>query len=87
MIIKIDMEIPLIGSDITFFLHSLPNLVFTPFSYWIEACINNPWIAPLLNGHPTIFFKATRGLKKVFHCPLFSTFSWQRHLGRRLDHE
>ena len=30
----------------------------------IKACIDKPWIAPLVNGRPTDFFKATRGLRQ-----------------------
>jgi len=38
------------------------------FIYWIGACISNPWIAPLVNGRPSPFFKASRGLRQG--CPL-----------------
>lgn len=39
------------------------------FLNWIQACISEPWIAPLVNGRATDFFKATRGLRQG--CPLF----------------
>ena len=28
----------------------------------VQACINNPWISPLINGRPTNFFKTGRGI-------------------------
>ena len=30
----------------------------------IKACIESPWIAPLVNGRPTDFFQASRGLRQ-----------------------
>jgi ribonuclease HI/exonuclease III len=38
------------------------------FINWIRACISEPWIAPLVNGRATDFFKASRGLRQG--CPL-----------------
>ena len=38
------------------------------FIKWIRACISEPWIAPLVNGRATDFFKASRGLRQG--CPL-----------------
>ena len=38
------------------------------FISWIEGCVGDPWIAPLVNGRPTNFFKASRGLRQG--CPL-----------------
>ena len=35
---------------------------------WIKGCICSPWIAPLVNGRPTNFFQASRGLRQG--CPL-----------------
>ena len=34
----------------------------------IKSCTDKPWIAPLVNGRPTNFFQATRGLR--LGCPL-----------------
>ena len=34
----------------------------------VQSCITSPWIAPLINGRPSAFFKATRGVRKG--CPL-----------------
>jgi hypothetical protein len=38
------------------------------FISWIKACIGSPWIAPLVNGKISGFFKASRGLRQG--CPL-----------------
>jgi hypothetical protein len=40
----------------------------TKFVNWIKSCIGSPWIAPLVNGKVTNFFKASRGLRQ--ECPL-----------------
>lgn len=34
------------------------------FISWIKGCISSPCIAPLLNGHSTDFFQASRGLRQ-----------------------
>ena len=36
------------------------------FIEWVKACILAPWIAPLVNGRPTNFFQASRGLRQGF---------------------
>jgi hypothetical protein len=42
---------------------------FSPeFIAWVSAYISKPWIAPLINGCPTNFFKISRGLRQA--CPL-----------------
>eukprot|EP00253_Pinus_taeda_P015500 PITA_15500 len=33
---------------------------------WIKACIASPWIAPLVNGRPSDFFQASRGLRQGY---------------------
>ena len=38
------------------------------FIKWVQACISNPWIAPLVNGRAVGFFQASRGLRQG--CPL-----------------
>ena len=32
----------------------------------VQAYINSPWIAPLINGRPTEFFKSIRGIRQGF---------------------
>ena len=57
-------------------IHSFLFTVMARFGFhhklvdWVEACISSPWIAPLVNGRPTQFFKASRGLRQC--CPLSS---------------
>lgn len=56
-----------------FLLKVLRAFGFLPhFFHLIKACIGNPWIAPLVNGRPSIFFQAQRGIRQG--CPL-SPFS------------
>ena len=45
------------------------KLVISPkFIDIILACISNPWIAPLINGRPSRYFRSIRGLRQG--CPL-----------------
>jgi hypothetical protein len=39
---------------------------------WIAACINNPWITPLVNGRTTNLFQDNIGLHQG--CPLYPLF-------------
>jgi hypothetical protein len=57
------------------------------FISWIGACISTPWIAPLINGRPTPFFQATRGLRQG--CPLSPMLYviMEETLNRRLEQE
>ena len=54
--------------------HDFLFAVMTKFGFsqafisWIKGCVGDPWIAPLINGRPTNFFKASRGLRQG--CPL-----------------
>ena len=34
------------------------------FISWVKGCVGDPWIAPLVNGRPTSFFKSSRGLRQ-----------------------
>eukprot|EP00253_Pinus_taeda_P006485 PITA_06485 len=53
----------------TFLSNVLLSFGFSPhFVHLIKACIDNPWIAPLVNGRPTNFFQAQRGIRHG--CPL-----------------
>ena len=59
------------------------------FIMWVKACILAPWITPLVNGHPTNFFQASRGLRQG--CPLspvlfvIQAFVLRFQLNRRLQ--
>jgi len=69
MVVKLDMASTFDKVKHSFFYSVLRAYGFSEnFNNWIKACINNPWISPLLNGRPTCFFKASRGLRQG--CPL-----------------
>ena len=54
---------------LSFLYDVLLSFGFCPdFVNLIKACTDQPWIAPLLNGRPTDFFKASRGLSQG--CPM-----------------
>ena len=54
--------------------HSFVILVLKKFGFptifikQVQACITSPWIAPLINGRPSEFFKASHGVSQG--CPL-----------------
>ena len=53
----------------SFILMVLKKFGFPPvFINQVQACIKSPWIAPLINGRPSEFFKASRGVRQG--CPL-----------------
>jgi hypothetical protein len=71
MVIKLDMENAFDRVNQDFLKAVLQKFGFdTTFISWIDACISSPWIAPLINGRPTPFFKASRGLRA--RVPTFS---------------
>lgn len=69
MIIKLDMANAFDRVNRAFLCRVLISFGFsTQFVNLLKACMNNPWIAPLINGRPTTFFKAKRGIRQG--CPL-----------------
>jgi hypothetical protein len=64
MVIKLDM-----ANAFDRVRHNFIFVVLTKFGFgeetlaWIAACIRHPWMAPLVNGRPTTFFKISRGLR------------------------
>eukprot|EP00253_Pinus_taeda_P027254 PITA_27254 len=69
MVIKLDMENAFDRVNRNFLSKVLLSFRFSStFVHLIKACIDNPWIAPLVNGRPTNFFKAKRGIRQG--CPL-----------------
>lgn len=55
--------------NLSFLYKVLHSFGFSPyFVNLIVSCTHNPWITPLVNGHPTSFFQAQRGLGQG--CPL-----------------
>jgi len=69
MIIKLDMANAFDRVKHNFLTKVLEKFGFSEKTInLIKACISNPWIAPLVNGRPSEFFKGSRGLRQG--CPL-----------------
>jgi hypothetical protein len=67
MEIKLDMENVFDRVEHDFLFKVMKKFGFNQeFLSWTGACIASPWIAPLLNGRPTPFFRASRGLRQGF---------------------
>jgi len=69
MLIKLDMSNAFDWFKLSFIYKILLSFGFSAeFVNLIKACTYRPWITPLVNGRPTDFFQATRGLCQG--CPL-----------------
>jgi hypothetical protein len=69
MLIKLDMENVFDGVNLSFLHKVFLSFGFcTNFVKLIKACTEKPWIGPLVNGKPTNYFQASRGLRQG--CPL-----------------
>ena len=69
MVVKLDLACAFDRVRHDFLFAAMSNFGFNQrFINWVKACISNPWIAPLINGRPTSFFRASRGLRQG--CPL-----------------
>ena len=69
MLIKLDMKNYFDSVKPPFLYEVLLSFGFCPkFVNLFKACTENPWIAPLVNGRLTAFFKETRGLSQG--CPM-----------------
>ena len=69
MVIKLDLANAFDRVNHRFLLKVMCKFGFgANFIKWVRACISEPWIAPLVNGRATKFFKASRGLRQG--CPL-----------------
>ena len=67
MAIKLDMANAFDRVNHFFLFEIMSKFGFSSkFINWIKACISRPWIALLVNGRPTKFFQATRGIKQGF---------------------
>ena len=63
MAIKLDMANAFDRVNHFFLFEIMQKVGFSKnFCKWIKAYISSPWIAPLVNGRPTGFFQASRGL-------------------------
>jgi len=66
-IIKLDMANAFDQVRHSFLFIILKTLGFSSdFINWIKACFGSPWIALLINGRPTSFFNASRGIYQCF---------------------
>ena len=65
MLIKLDMKNTFDRVKLPFLFRVLLSFGFSSeFSKLIKACTERPWIVPLVNGRPTKFFQASRGLRQ-----------------------
>jgi hypothetical protein len=86
MIIKIDMANAFDRVRHTFLFAVLRKFGFSSeFIAWVSACISMPWIAPLINGCPTKFFKSSRGLRQGFPLSPLLYIIMAETLGRQLE--
>jgi hypothetical protein len=64
MVIKIDLANAFDRVRHAFLFQVMECFGFdSSFIRWVKACISEPWIAPLINGRATSFFKSSRGLR------------------------
>ena len=85
MVIKLDLAKAFDRLRHDFIFLVLEKFGFPPiFVKQIQACISSPWIAPLVNGRPSNFFKFKRGIRQG--CPLspFLYISVEYTMSRRL---
>jgi len=69
MVIKLDMANAFDRVNRLFLCKVLHSFSFSlHFVQIIKACIDKPWVAPLVNDRPTNFFQAQRGIRQG--CPL-----------------
>ena len=88
MLIKLDMKNAFDRVKLPFLYRVLLSFGFTPeFVNLIKSCTDKPWIVPLVNGRPTEFFQASRGLRQG--CPLspFLYILMAESLSRKLSAE
>ena len=88
MLIKLDMKNAFDCVKLSFIYKFFLSFGFSvKFVNLIKACRDRPWIAPLVNGRPSDFFQASRGLHQG--CPLspFLYILMEETLSRKLKVE
>ena len=67
LLVKMDMANAFDGVNLSFLYRVLLSYGFSQeFVNFIKAFTDKPWIAPLVNGRPTIYFKAMGGLRQGY---------------------
>ena len=86
MAIKFDLANAFDRLRHSFILLVLEKFGFPPiFINQVQACINSPWIAPLINGRPSEFLKASKGIRQGFALSRFLYILVADSLSRRLS--
>jgi hypothetical protein len=88
MIIKLDMANAFNRVCHRFFIEVHRKFGFgSNFIKWIMAFTSSPWIAPLVNGHPIAFFKASGGLRQGCRLSHLLNILMEKALSRKLEHQ
>jgi hypothetical protein len=88
MVIKLDMENIFDKVKHSFLFRVMEKLGFDKqFIKWVQACIKEPWIAPIVNGGPTSFFKESRGVRKGFPLSPLLYIMVVEALSNTIEHE
>ena len=67
MVVKLDWAGAFDRVKHDFLFAAMRNFGFSQkFIEWVKACVSAPWISLLVNGRPTNFFQASRGLRQGF---------------------
>ena len=86
MAIKLDLANAFDRLRYDFILLVLKKIGFPSiFINQVQACINSPWIAPLINGRPTELFKTCQGIRQGFPLSPFLYILVVDSLSRKLN--
>eukprot|EP00253_Pinus_taeda_P021665 PITA_21665 len=88
MLIKFDMSNAFDRVRLSFLYKILLSFGFSAnFVNFIKASTHGPWIAPLVNGRPSDFFQASRGLRQGCPLPPFLYILMAKSLSKKLTAE